>query len=129
MPFKGFQSNVNMYVTYVDKCPYMFIQTNVTISEDCANGQDTNYELTYTADSGAPITTCILDGTECSNGTCSYVLQNNSTDSKCQPPMSQFSGEDVTVSVTARNEVGRSNPSVLRNIGEFLVTSFHCSNH
>ena len=33
--------------------------------------------------------------------------------------MSQFSGEDVTVSVTARNIVGRSNSSVSRSLSEF----------
>ena len=86
----------------------MFIQSNVTISEDCANGQDICYDIIYTTDSGTLITTCVVSGTECSNGTCRHKLQNSAIDSRCQPPVSQFSGEGVTVSVTARNIVGRS---------------------
>ena len=91
------------------------------MSEDCANGQDIKpvYELSYTTISGTPITTCVVDGTECSNGTCRYELRNNTADSRCQPPVSQFSGEDVIVSLTARNIVGRSNPAVSRSISEF----------
>ena len=54
-----------------------------------------------------------------SNGTCSHMLQNNTPDSRYQPPVSQFSGEGVTVSVTARNIVGRSNSAVSRSISEF----------
>ena len=92
----------------------------MTISEDCANGQDirASYELSYTTDSGTPITTCVVDGTECNSGTCHHELQNNIADSRCQPPVSQFSGEGVTVLVTARNMVGRSNPAV-SSISEF----------
>ena len=97
----------------------MFTQNNVTISEDCANGQDTNYELSYTTTSGTLITTCVVSGTECSNGTCHHELQNNTADSRCQPLVSQFSGDSVTVSVTARNIVGRSNSSLAVTIREF----------
>ena len=97
-----------------------FFQNPVTISEECPNGQDVVYELTYTTDSGINITTCVVDGTECTNGTCHHELQNNTADSRCQPPVSQFSGEDVTVSVTARNIVGRSNSAVQRSISEFI---------
>ena len=105
-----------MEKTYVSQC----IQDPVTISEECPSGRDitARYELAYTTDSGIPITTCGVDGTECSNGRCGHKLQNNTADSRCQPPVSQFSGEDVTVSVTARNIVGRSNPAVSRNISE-----------
>ena len=85
----------------------------------CTNGQDTNYELSYTTTSGTLITTCVVSGTECSNGTCSHELQNNTPDNRCEPPVSQFSGEDVTVSVTAENLVGRSNSAVSRSISEF----------
>ena len=93
----------------------------MTISEDCANGQDirASYELSYTTTSGARIATCVVNGTECSSGTCHHQLQNNIADSRCQPPVSRFSGEGVTVSVTARNIVGRSNPVVSRSISEF----------
>ena len=97
-------------------------QNNVTISDDCANGRDirASYELSYITNSGTLNTTCVVNGTECSNGICQHELQSNTTDSTCQPPVSQFSGEDVTVSVTARNIVGESNSSVSRNISEFI---------
>ena len=109
----------------------MFIQSNVTISEDCANGQDINYDVVYTTDSGALITTCVVSGTECSSGTCHHELQDTTADSRCQPPVSQFSGEGVTVSVTARNIVGRSDPSSPLPISEFSEGSkgFHCNNY
>ena len=75
-----------------------------------------------TTDSGTPITTCGVDGTECSHGRCYHEFHSNTVDSRCQPPVSQFSGEgvtvSVTVSVTARNIVGRSNPAVSRSISE-----------
>ena len=102
---------------------HSLIQDNVTVSEDCPNGRDitATYELTYTTESGTPIATCVLNGTECSSGTCRRELQNNTADSRCQPPVSQFSGEGVTVSVTARNIVGSSSPAVSRNISEFLL--------
>ena len=92
----------------------------MTISEECPSGRDitARYELAYTTDSGISITTCVVIGTECSNGTCGHKLQSNTADTRCLPPVSQFSGEDVTVSVTARNIVGRSNPAVSRNISE-----------
>ena len=63
------------------------IQNNVTVSKDCVNGQNirASYELTYTTDSSTPIATCIVNGTECSNGTCHYELHNNTADSRCQP--------------------------------------------
>ena len=91
-----------------------FFQNPVTISEECPNGQDVVYELTYTTDSGINITTCVVDGTECTNGTCHHELQNNTADSRCQPPVSQFSGEDVTVSVTAKNIVGKKQPCCVK---------------
>ena len=95
------------------------IQNNVTVSKDCVNGQDitASYELTYTTDSGTPIATCIVDVTECSNGTCHYELHSNTADSRCQPQVSQFTGS-VNVSLTARNIVGRS-IAVSRRISEF----------
>ena len=98
----------------------------MTISEDCANGQDFNYELSYTTDAGTLITTCVVSGRECSNGTCHHELQNNSTNNGCEPQVSQFN-EDVTVSVTARNIVGRSNSSSPATISEFSECSsnFH----
>ena len=98
-----------------------FIQDNVTVSENCTNGQvQANYELSYNTESGTPITTCDVHGTQCSNGMmlCRHVLQNNTEDSMCQPPVSQFSGDGVTVSLTARNIVGRSNSAVSRIISE-----------
>ena len=107
-------------------CPdsnYVFIyQDNVTVTEDCVNEQgiSASYELNYTTDSGTHITTCVVNGTECHNGICHYELHSNTEDSRCQPPVSQFSGEDVTVSVTARNIVGRSSSSVSRSISEYL---------
>ena len=103
-----------------------FIQDNVTISKDCTNGQGTSYELFYTTDSGTLNTTCVVDGTECSNGLCSHNLQNNTADSRCQPPVSQFSDESLTVFLTARNIVGRNNSAVSRRISEsslFIATS------
>ena len=80
------------------------IQDPVTVSEDCTNGRDirVSYELTYTTHSGLLNTTCVVDGAECSNGTCHHELQSNTADSSCQPPVSPFSAEEVTVSVTAR---------------------------
>ena len=99
----------------------------MTLSEDCRNGQSirARYKLSYTTDSGTLITTCVVDGMECSNGTCRHELQNNTADSRCQPPVSQFSGEGVTVSVTARNIAGRSNTAVSRNISEIFQLEFN----
>ena len=109
-----------------------FIQEPVTISQNCLNGRNirASYELTYTTDCGTHITTCVVDGTECSNGTCHHELQDNTADTRCQPPVSQFNGEGVTVSVTARNVVGRSNPAVSRSISEFYhsISSHDSSN-
>ena len=92
----------------------------MTVSEVCTNGQNirARYELSYTSDSSAVNTTCIVDGTECSSGICRHELQSDTADSRCQPPVSQFSGEGVSVSVTASNIVGRSNPAVPRSISE-----------
>ena len=100
---------------------FPFIQEPVTISQNCLNGRNiiAVYELSYTTDCGTLITTCVVDGTECSNGTCHHELQSNTADSRCQPQLSQFSGKGVTVSVTARNIVGRSNSAVSRRIGGF----------
>ena len=95
----------------------------MSVSEDCPNGRDirASYELSYTTNSGTLITTCDVDGTECSNGTCTHMLQNNTRDSRCWPPVSQFSVENVTVSVTATNIVGSSSPAVSRSISELLL--------
>ena len=97
-------------------------QDNVNISQDCPNGQNiiASYELSYNLTDLGNITTCVMNGTECSNGRCRHELQDNTTNSRCQPPVSQFSGEGVTVSVTARNIVGRSNTSVSESISEFF---------
>ena len=94
----------------------------MTISEDCVNGHNirASYELSYTTDSGTLNTTCVVDETECSNGECRHELQNNTAENRCSPPVSRFSGENVTVSVTARNIVGRSNTAMSRNISEFI---------
>ena len=93
----------------------------MTISEDCVNRKDirTSYEISYTTNCGTPITTCVVDGTECSNGTCQHKLHSNNANSSCQPPVTHISGDCVTVSVTARNIVGKSNSSVSRSISEF----------
>ena len=101
-------------------CRVPTTKNNVTVSEVCANGRDikASYELSYTTDSGTLNTTCVVNGTECSN-TCHHELWNNTADSRCYPPVSQFSDEDVTAFLTARNIVGRSNPAVSRNISEF----------
>ena len=107
-----------LYLSAIHASP--FIQNLVSISEECASGQDISYELSYAADSGTHITTCVVNGRECSNSTCHHELQNNTADSRCQPPVPQFSGEGVTVSVTSRNIVGRSNPTVSRSISEFI---------
>ena len=107
----------------------MFIQSNVTNSEDCANGRDIYYDVIYTNDSGTLNTTCVVNGTECSNGTCHHQLQSNTADSRCQPTVSQFSGEGVTMSLTARNIVGRSGPPSPVLISEFSEgsKSFPCT--
>ena len=98
------------------------IQDPVTVSEDCTNGRDirASYELSYTTDSGTHITTCVVSGTECSSGLCHHELHNNTADSRCWPQVTQFNGEGVTVSLTGRNIVGRSNSTLSRNISEFL---------
>ena len=66
-----------------------------------------------------------MDGAECTNGICRHELQSNTADSRCQPSVSQFSGEgltvSVTVSVTARSIVGRSNPVMSNSFGELSV--------
>ena len=106
--------HIGRYIFNLLPCvPY--IQDPVTVSEDCANGQKirASYELSYEAVNG---TTCVVNETECSMGTCRYDLQNTTADSSCQH---FFSGEGVTVSVTASNIVGRSNPAVSHIIGEF----------
>lgn len=95
----------------------------MTVSVDCAVGQHirASYELSYTNSSGISITTCIVNGTDCSNGVCHHELHNNIADSRCQPPVPHFSSENVTVTITARNIVGRSNSFVSRSISEFAV--------
>ena len=97
-----------------------FIQDNVTISEDCINGKDirASYELTYNTATGTLNTTCIMNGTECSNNKCHHQLKNNIADNRCQPPVSQFGSEAVTMSVAARNILGRSNFAKSKIISE-----------
>ena len=87
----------------------------------CANGQDirASYEISYTSSLGTSITTCVVNGTDCRNGVCRHVVQNNITDNRCQPPVSQFNSEGVTVTVTAGNIVGSS--SVSTNLSEFSI--------
>lgn len=101
-------------------------QDPVTLSEDYVNGWDirSSYELAYVSSSGTSTTTCkcFVNGTDCSNDVCQHELQNNTVDSSCDPPLHQFSGENVTVMVTAKNIVGKSNPAVSRNISELLMT-------
>ena len=111
---------INIYVQNANVS--LPIQDPVTVSEDCANGRDirASYELSYTTDSGTLFTTCVVNGTECSSGLCHHELHNNNTDSRCWPQVTQFSGEGVTVSLTGRNIVGRSNSTLSRNISEFL---------
>ena len=100
-----------------------FIQEPVTVSQNCLNGRNIRavYELSYNTYCGTSIATCVVDGAQCRNGVCRHELQNNTADSRCQPPVSQFNGEGVTVSLTARNIVGRSssNPAIPRNISKF----------
>ena len=113
---------IYIYLIYLEHCHgCSFVQDNVTVSGECTNGRDfrARYKLSYTSDSGTLNTACVVDGTECSDGTCYHELQSNTADSRCQPPVSQFSGDSVTVSVTSRNIVGRSNPAVSRSISEF----------
>ena len=111
--------HVHVQVVILHVC--LSTQNPVTISENCANGQDirASYELSYTTDSGTPITTCVVNRTDCSNGRCRHELQNNTADSRCQPPVSQLNDESVTVSLTARNIVGESNTSESRSLSEF----------
>ena len=93
----------------------------MTVSPDCGGRQITVYELTYNTDSGTHITTCVMDGTECSSGVCHHELRNKAADRRCQPSVSQFSGENLIVSVRARNVVGSSNSAVSRSISEFCL--------
>lgn len=99
----------------------------MTSSDGCTDEQGitNSYELSYVAASGTLITSCVVGGTECSNGVCRNELQNNTFNSRCHPLMSHFTGENVTVSVAARNIVGKSNPAMSRRISEFL--SFSCN--
>ena len=100
----------------------------MTISQGCTNGWGitANYELTYNTVSGTPITNCLVNGSECSNGKCHHELQNNTADGRCLPPVSQFSDEGVNVSVTARNIVGKSNPAISRIISELCEVEPQC---
>ena len=90
------------------------------ISENCTNGQGirASYELSYNTATGTLYTTCVVDGTECSSGTCHHRLKNNTADNRCHPPVSQFSSEIMTMSLVSRNIVGRSNPAMSRTISE-----------
>ena len=97
----------------------------MTVSPDCATGQDirSSYEVAYmhASSSGSSVTTCVVSETDCNNGTCRHELQNQTADSRCQPPMPQINGENMTVTVTARNVVGRSNSYVSGNISELSM--------
>ena len=64
-----------------------------------------------------------MNGIECSDGVCHHELQNNTADSRCQPPVPQFNSESVTV--TARNIVRRSNPARPRSVWEFRNIPTH----
>ena len=112
---RGVCTHRHVHIEIVTMCP-IYIQDPVTVSEDCANGQEirASYELSYETVNGTA--TCVVNETECSMGTCRYDLQNTTADSSCQR---LFSGEGVTVSVTASYIVGRSNPAVSHTIGEF----------
>jgi len=106
---------------YINFLMLSSFQNGMNDCVNCANGQDigTSYELHYISSSGASITTCDMNGTDCSDGVCQHELQDNITDSRCQPPVPQFNSENVTVTLTARNTVGRSNSSMSRSISEF----------
>ena len=80
------------------------------MSPDYANGQDirASYEISYNNSSGTSITTCVVNGIDCNNGV-------------CQPPVPQFHGESVNVTVTSRNIVGRSNPAISISIGKLFI--------
>jgi len=101
----------------------------VNVSVDCANGQNirASYEISYISSSGTSITTCVAEGTDCSNGVCYHQLQNNTAYSRCQPSVPQFNSESVTVTVTARNIVGRSNSAVIRSVGELFTIVEICN--
>ena len=90
---------------------------------DCAKGRDfgTSYELSYTSSSDTSITTCVVNGTDCNDGICHHELQKNIQNHGCQPPVPQFSSENVTVTLIAENIVGKSTPAVYRNIGKMLA--------
>ena len=85
------------------------------VSAGCINGSNVtaSYQLSYTNSSGAPITTCEVDGTDGSNCLCQ---RDNAADFRCQL---QLSGESFSVTVTAENIVGSS--SLSRNISELVV--------
>ena len=114
-PATSLQSPLQLKFMYMNSHVSLSIQAPLTVSEDCANGRNirASYELSYT---NVNDTSCVVDTTKCSNGVCRYELQNTTEDSSCQP---LFSGERVTVSVTATNIVGSSNPAVSRSISEF----------
>jgi len=97
-------------------------QDPVTISGGCANGHKirSNYEIAYISSSGTFINTCLVNGTDCCNGVCRHQLQNNIADYRCQPPVPQFNGENVTIVLTT---IGRSINAVLSKTSE-LLTAF-----
>ena len=111
---------MNMYIYVHNVQSFSFIQDTITISEDCINGKDirASYELIYITATGTLNTTCIMDGTECSNGKCHHQLKNNIVDNRCRPPVSQFGSEAVTMSIAAKNVLGRSNFAKSRIISE-----------
>lgn len=92
---------------------------SLNVSVDCPNGQDVGaiYELSYTINSGTNMTTCVVNGTDCSNGICRHELQSNTAGSECDPPVLQFNGENVTLTMSTRN----IDYSISRNISELFV--------
>ena len=94
------------------------------VSVDCENGQDMSYELFYNSSSGTSITTCVVNGTDCSDGVCRHEVQNNTADSRCQPPVPQFNGGSVILTMTTRN-IGYN---VTRTISELYIVYNSCKN-
>ena len=100
-------------------------QNPVSLVMGCMNGQDTgaNYEVVYTNSSDTLITTCVVN---CNDSVCRHELRNNITDSRCQPRVPQFNNESVTVTVTARNIVGRSNSTSELFIVLYSTSASNC---
>ena len=124
---QGFPANFHIALLYnIIFVVFPSVQDPVTVSADCPNGQvirASSYEVVYASSSGTSniMNTCLVDGTDCIDGVCHHELQNNTADSRCQPPELQFNNESVTATVTAINIVGRSNPA------SKLFMAFLCS--